>query len=189
MGRKEQAEASREALIEAGRQCFTEHGYEATTVAGILERAGMARGALYHYFPDGKRELFGTVFERINDAFHERRDAPIELDSPLARIREGIRAFLELCIDDDFARIALIDAPRLVPGQADRGSSYRLLVQQLQEAIAADEVADVPPKVVAMSLYAAVRSAGEFVINSSDRKQAVGHATRCLDLLLNGLSQ
>ena len=74
-GRRERAEASRAGLVEAARRCFTEHGYEATTVAAILERAGMARGALYHYFPGGKREIFGAVFDEINQTFHERRDA------------------------------------------------------------------------------------------------------------------
>jgi AcrR family transcriptional regulator len=44
--RKEQARASRAALLDAARECFATWGYEATTVAAILDRAGMARGAL-----------------------------------------------------------------------------------------------------------------------------------------------
>src|SRR5215207_2383123 len=75
VGRREQAEASRAALVEAAGGCFAELGYEATTVAEILTRVGMARGALYHYFPGGKRELFFAVFETVNQGFHERRDA------------------------------------------------------------------------------------------------------------------
>ncbi len=188
MGRKEQAQASRALLVEAARQCFTVHGYEATTVAAILVRARMARGALYHYFPGGKRELFTAVFETINDEFHRRRDTVSEIDSPLARLRAGIRVFLDLCTEDDFARIALMDAPRLVPGQAERGSSYELLRSQLEEATAAGEVRQLHVDAMAIALYGAVRSAGEFVINASDRKQAAATASQSLGLLLDGLA-
>jgi AcrR family transcriptional regulator len=187
VGRREQAEASRAALVEAARRCFAEQGYEATTVAGILERAGMARGALYHYFPDGKRELFGAVFELVDDAFHQRRDALIALESPLARIRAGLHQFLELCTEDDFARIILIDAPKLVPGQGGLGSSYRLLREQLEAAVTVGEVRNLDPETTAIALYGAARRAGEYVTEAADRDHAASEAGRSLDLFLDGL--
>jgi AcrR family transcriptional regulator len=187
VGRKEQAEASRAGLIEAARHCFSTRGYEATTVAAILDRAGMARGALYHYFPNGKREIFGAVFETINEEFHRRRDAMAAIDSPLERVRAGIRVFLRLCTQDDFARIALIDAPRLVPGQAERGSSYALLRAQLEEAGAAGETRSFHVEAMAIALYGAVRSAGELVIAASDRDHAAATAVQAIELLLDGL--
>lgn len=189
MGRKEQAQESRASLVEAGRECFTERGYEATTVAAILDRAGMARGALYHYFPGGKRELFTAVFEMADDAFHRQRDALLEIGSPLARIRAGIRLFLELCTQDDFARIVLIDAPKLVPGQGHLGSSYRLMREQLADALATGEVDPLDPEVMAIALYGAARRAGEFVIAAPDRKEAALEAIRSLDLLVDGIAR
>ena len=187
MRRKEQAEASRAGLIEAARQVFTAHGYEATTVAEILDRAGMARGALYHYFPGGKREVFQAVFETINDEFHRRRDALLELDSPLARIGAGVRIFLELCTEDDFARIALVDAPQLVPGQSERGTTYALLRANLEQARTAREIRRCDIDVTAMALYGAIRAAGEFVMTAEQRQKAAKTAARSLDLLLDGL--
>jgi AcrR family transcriptional regulator len=187
MSRKEQAEASRAALVEAARECFTDQGYEDTTVAGILERAGMARGALYHYFPGGKQEIFTAVFEMINGSYHQRRDAAGALPSPLGRLRAGIRVFLEMCVDDDFARITLRDAPGLVPGQGWRGSSYVLMRTQLVEAMTAGEVAPLDPDAMAMALYGAVRSGGEYVIESTDRPAAVDRAAQAIDQLLDGL--
>lgn len=187
MGRKEQAEASRAALVEAARQCFSARGYEATTVASILGRAGMARGALYHYFPGGKREIFDAVFATINEEFHRQRDAMAEIDSPVERVRAGIHLFLRLCTQDDFARIALIDAPRLVAGQAERGSSYELLRVQLDEAAAAGEARTFDVEAMAMALYGAVRSAGDLVITAPDRDRAAATAVQAMDLLLDGL--
>ncbi len=188
MGRKEQAEASRAGLIEAGRRCFTELGYEATTVSAVLERAGMARGALYHYFPGGKRELFTAVFRAVDEGFHRRRDALIRIDSPLARIRAGIELFIDFCTEDDFARIILIDAPNVVPGQGGLGTSYELMREQLVEAVAIGEVRALDPEMMAVALYGAARRAGEYVISAPDRRGAAVEAARTLDLLLDGLS-
>jgi AcrR family transcriptional regulator len=188
VSRKEQAAASRSDLVEAARRCFTECGYEGTTVAAILERAGMARGALYHYFPGGKAEIFSAVFELINEAFHRRRDVLLDLPSPVSRLREGVTVFLEMCIEDDFARIALIDAPRLVPGQSELGSSYALLREQLAEAVSAGELQSLDIDAMAMALYGAVRTAGEFVIAAADRPAASAMASRIVDCFIDGLS-
>lgn len=189
VSRKEQAEASRARLVDAGRQCFTEQGYAATTVAAVLERAGMARGALYHYFPGGKRELFTAVVEAVDEPFHHGLEAVLELPSPLARIRAGVRVFLELCTQEDFARIILAEATIVAPGQWDGGGEYELLRTQLTEAQAAGEVgADIPVDVTAASLYGAARRAGEFVIAADDRDAAAAAAVRGLDALLDGLA-
>ncbi|HEX4490715.1 MAG TPA: TetR/AcrR family transcriptional regulator [Acidimicrobiia bacterium] len=188
MGRREQAQQSRAALVDAARSCFTESGYEGTTVAAILDRAGMARGALYHYFPDGKREIFTAVFEQADDAFHERRDALLEIASPLARIRNGMRVFLELCTRDDFARIVLIDAPKIVPGQGDLGSTYELLREQLAMAIAAGEIEPCDPEVTAIALHGAARRAGEYVVASKQRRRASARAIRSMELMIDGLA-
>ena len=187
MTRKEQAQASRAGLVEAARQCFTEYGYEATTVAEVLQRAGMARGALYHYFPGGKRELFEAVFDLMNDGYHDQRDALIAIDSPLDRIHAGFRLFLELCTEPDFARIMLVDAPQIVPGQSERGSTYELLRGQLIEAAEIGETHAFDADMMASALYGAARSVGEVVMTARSRKRAVDEALRSLAVLLDGL--
>src|SRR5262249_25272233 len=131
--------------------------------------------------------LFGAVVDVVDDAFHERRDALFALPTPLARIRAGIELFLELCTEDDFARIMLIDAPKVVPGQGGLGSSYELLLAQLREADASGEVRPLDPEGTAIALYGAARRAGEFVIAAADRAQAAAEAMRSMDLFLDGL--
>jgi AcrR family transcriptional regulator len=186
--RRDQALASRAALLAAARECFATSGYEGATVAAILDRAGMARGALYHYFPGGKREIFTAVFRSVNDEYHLRRDAAALLSSPLDRVRAGMRAFLELCTTDEFARISLADAPRLVPGQDRLGSSYELLREQVERARAAGDIPDVDVDATAMALYGAARAAGEYVVAADDRPAAAAIAGGTLDLLVSGLA-
>ena len=52
---------SRAALIDAAFEEFSAHGYEATTVAGIAERAGVTTGALYAHFSSKLELLLETV--------------------------------------------------------------------------------------------------------------------------------
>ena len=171
----------------AARACFTECGYDETTVAAILGRAGMARGALYHYFPGGKSEIFAAVFERVDAEFHDRRNAMLALPTAIERLKGGASVFLDLCTDDSFARIALADAPRVVPGQAGLGSSYRLLREQIADAVTNDEIPALDIDATAMALYGAIRSAGEYVVGSADRTAAAETAIRTITVLVDGL--
>jgi AcrR family transcriptional regulator len=190
--RKEQARASRAALLDAARECFATWGYEATTVAAILDRAGMARGALYHYFPGGKREVFAAVFDTVNEDFHRRRDAVGGLATPLARVGAATRTFLDRCTSDEFARIVLADAPWIIPGQGagDRGSTFRGLRAQLAKARAAGDLAPVDVDAAAVAVYGAVRAAGELVAGAPapDRAAVAATAAEALDLLVGGLT-
>jgi AcrR family transcriptional regulator len=40
----------REAILDAARACFEEHGYAATTIELIAARAGASNGSIYHHF-------------------------------------------------------------------------------------------------------------------------------------------
>jgi len=53
---------ARERLVDAARELFHQHGYEATGVAQILERAGVGSGSLYHFF-SSKEDLLCAVLD------------------------------------------------------------------------------------------------------------------------------
>lgn len=55
---------SRVRLLEATVELVAEHGYEATTLGDIADRAGSARGLISYYFP-GKRQLFQSAVHRL----------------------------------------------------------------------------------------------------------------------------
>ncbi|MBQ7563546.1 MAG: TetR/AcrR family transcriptional regulator [Lachnospiraceae bacterium] len=61
--REAQAAETREKLLSSARRLFSEKGYQGTTVREINRSVKLADGLLYHYFPDGKREIFRTILE------------------------------------------------------------------------------------------------------------------------------
>ncbi|MFJ9432087.1 ScbR family autoregulator-binding transcription factor [Streptomyces sp. NPDC101490] len=50
MAQQERAIRTRKAILEAAAEIFDERGYEATTIAEVLERADVTKGALYFHF-------------------------------------------------------------------------------------------------------------------------------------------
>src|SRR6201996_5656258 len=118
--RKTQAqrtEATRNALIAAGRELFSKCGYDDVGAEEIVRAAGLTRGALYHHFPSGKPALLEAIYERL-EAESTQRVAHIVLDSgmhsPLAAMKAGVAAFLDECAEPGFQRIVLHDAPAVL---------------------------------------------------------------------------
>src|SRR3954470_4426514 len=120
-GRREaEAQATREALIDAALELFTRRGYAGVGTEEIVRRARVTRGALYHHFDD-KRDLFRAVHEQMEAEVVEaiqQRLASFAGD-PVEGLAEGVRSYLDACADPSFARITLIDAPAVL-GWAER---------------------------------------------------------------------
>ena len=61
---KEDAEATRDRLLDAAEQVFYERGVAGASLADVANRAGLTRGAVYWHFKD-KLDLFGAVVQRV----------------------------------------------------------------------------------------------------------------------------
>lgn len=62
MARQERAIRTRRTIVEAAGAVFDEHGYAASTIAMVLERAEVTKGALYFHFPS-KESLAQAVLD------------------------------------------------------------------------------------------------------------------------------
>ena len=60
--REEYSDATRQALLEAGRDIFAREGYQAAGIEAISRAARVTRGAFYHHFED-KKALFDAVVD------------------------------------------------------------------------------------------------------------------------------
>lgn len=59
---KDDADKTRQALIDAALELFADNGYESTTISAIAQAAGVTRGAFYWHFQD-KAELLNALSE------------------------------------------------------------------------------------------------------------------------------
>lgn len=61
--RKEQAAATRKKLLDSAQKLFGEKGYKGTSVREINRSVNLGDGLLYHYFPEGKQQIFQAIVE------------------------------------------------------------------------------------------------------------------------------
>lgn len=86
---KAEAEATREALLDAAEEVFYDNGVARTSLEQIARHAGMTRGAVYWHFKN-KADLFHALLDRVRMPFEELLEevrSTSEVESPLETLR------------------------------------------------------------------------------------------------------
>ena len=98
---KEDAEKTRQDIIESARAVFHQCGVSRSTLEKIAKEAGVTRGAIYWHFKD-KAELFFAMREDVFAPMVERTDALLlsdVYDNPLDAIEASLKEFFRV-LDD-----------------------------------------------------------------------------------------
>lgn len=104
------SETRRQLILEAMVRVVGREGYKATSVADVIEEAGVSRTTFYKHFED-KHECFlaayDLVVEQVLDAVITNCDA----EQPwLERMRVGLATVVELfALDPELARTAIVE--------------------------------------------------------------------------------
>ncbi|CAN5479648.1 TetR/AcrR family transcriptional regulator [soil metagenome] len=187
----ERSEATRAALLAAGRELFAEQGYAAVGTEQIVRHSGLTRGALYHHF-GGKRELFKAVFEQIEGDLVARIPADrIASGDPLEVLRAGVEVVLDESLNSEVQRIALVDAPAVLGYDEWREIEERyglgLLSAGLQAAMDAGQIERRPVEPLAHLLLGALIVAAQYVARADDVKRARKEMGAALLAMLDGM--
>ncbi len=88
---REEAQATREGILDAALACFHANGVAGTTLAAIGERAGYTRGAVYWHFRN-KTEVLEAVIDRERIPFIERlrRTTSPQRNTPIPDLRSAL---------------------------------------------------------------------------------------------------
>ncbi len=192
LGRREaEAQATRDALVQAALELFTKRGYARVGTEEIVTGAKVTRGALYHHFAD-KRDLFRAVFERVEAELMEGIGARMEAtDDPWELMLAGMRSFLDACEEPAVKQIALTDAPSVLGWQEWREIDNRhglgLTRAALQGAVDAGVLRPIAVEPMA-HLFVAALSEAAFVTAYSDQPgKARAEVEQALIQLIEGL--
>jgi len=77
----------RQAILDSAHDLFSEHGYHATTLQEIAERAGVGVSSLYSYFPSKIHLLYAVVEPWQKDAFERLEKRVLKFKAPRERLR------------------------------------------------------------------------------------------------------
>jgi AcrR family transcriptional regulator len=124
----------RMALLDVAQEVFSELGYSQTGLAEIARRAGVSKTLLYHYYPDGRPELYREVSERlVADLLGRTRRAvraPISTERRLAGLVDAVFGFFA---DEPAAFGLLLVEPWAIGDPSVLGPAMSVRVQLASE--------------------------------------------------------
>jgi AcrR family transcriptional regulator len=186
--------ATRDALVAAARGLFADQGFAEVPTDSIVTAAGVTRGALYHQFAD-KTALFDAVMEAVeSDIARRLADAvgAAGISDPVEALRHATRTWLDICVEPEIHRIALVDGPSVLGW-----SRWRAVCQQhvfglvqtlLEHGIALGLIREQPARPLAHVFMGAGDEAALYVAEAADHAQARAEMIEVLDQLIAGVT-
>jgi AcrR family transcriptional regulator len=189
--RARQAEATRELLVATARERFTNQGYAATSIEDIVQRAGVAKGALYHHF-SGKDALFRAVYDAVQaDVVSAVMAAALAVQEPWASVRAGLSAFLDACLEPAFRRIVVLESVSVLrPDIREEGIGHvelPMLRTVLTPLVGGKVLPGVAVEPLAHVALGGLYGAALFIARSPDPNAARREVDVVLDALVGGL--
>jgi AcrR family transcriptional regulator len=162
--------------MDAMAELTAEQGYEATKIADLVRRAGVARKTLYDNF-DGKEEVFLGAFDSaVTEVSARIEESCADVgDDWVDRVAAGLRAFLTYVAENPaVARMCLIESVSATPTAWAR---YEDAMGRFVDLLRANTPADTGlPDTIEETLVGGVA----WILNQSIRR---GEAEQVLDLM------
>jgi AcrR family transcriptional regulator len=186
--------ATRDALVAAARRLFAAHGFAEVPTDAIVAAAGVTRGALYHQFAD-KTALFEAVLAAVEADIARRladEAAAAGIADPVEALRHAVRTWLDICVEPEIHRIALIDGPSVL-GWARWREVCQLHVlglvrTLLTQGIELGRIRPLPAGPLAHVLMGAGDEAALYVAEAADRTRAQAEMIDILDQIIEGVT-
>ena len=84
--------ATRQSILDAARDVFLARGFEAASIADVVEASGSSVGSIYHHF-GGKAELYLALWETHVGAYADASRAAVHAHR-VAGVTEGVELFV-----------------------------------------------------------------------------------------------
>jgi AcrR family transcriptional regulator len=188
MAPQARSEATRQKILDAAMDLFSEVGYAAAGLGEIIERAGMTKGALYHHF-DSKEALATAIIEQGDNLTRDVFGHVCQYSSPaLENLIHGVFVVTDLLVSDKAARTA----EQLTRGLAEFNNAAsqvwpnRLdaMTTQARRAMTEGDLRDgLDPQVVSESILNAMLGA-QLLSSAAQDTGHITRLTRSLELLL-----
>jgi TetR/AcrR family transcriptional regulator, acrAB operon repressor len=135
---KEEAEQTRQALLDAALKVFSQQGYEATRLEDVATAARVTRGAIYHHF-GGKVDLYQALVEEASTQGAQVIQQAIQEGGTFLEIGQRVLVYTLKLLDQDLRfrqEMALFlfqigGSPELAPFRQQRVEQGRRRVDEI----------------------------------------------------------
>ena len=176
---------TRERVLSAALEVFTDRGYAAATVEEIAERAGLTKGAVYYWFRD-KEDLASDLQRELWNTIAAEAQSGLDPAKPAAEnIKLAFRAYLVALADQAEARFFLRDCwavPTLdVAGRQQHEIGVVLVQRLVEHGISRGDLVDVDAETLTRVLLGAFAEATLHVLTNGRADDAVTVVERVID--------
>ena len=187
----ERREATREAVLTAATTLFGKNGFAATTIDDVAAAAGVAKGAVYHHFPN-KEAVFDAVLQRTSAAMAARIQAEVSRSPDvLTMLTHGTKAYFQACAEAPVGRIVLKDGPAVLGWsrwrEIDEEHFGRAIPQALALAMEQGLIERQPVGPLSRLLLGAVTEAASACATSADPAATGQEHAAAFERLIGGL--
>jgi len=183
--RERKKRRTRQAILSAALELFSDRGYTHTTLEDIAEAAEVSTGTLFAYFPSKEDILFPEerpFYEQLNQRLEQRPSGASTLD-----VLRELLATLEPPDETLRLRAKILRDERLLDRHRTR---YTRVERLLAESIAKDlgtTLDDLRPTLLAAATSAALSALGERFESDSGRQIRYDQALGILEQMLDAL--
>jgi AcrR family transcriptional regulator len=185
-----QREATTRALMLEARRQFASKGYANVSLAGIVEAAGVTKGALYHHFT-GKEDLFRAVLREVQHEVAARIATAAPGGDSWSQLIAGCEMFLRASTEPEIQQIMLIDAPAVLGWgtwrEIDASTSMQQLEHVLTELMKQRVIHRQPVAPLVHLLSGAMNEAALWLAHSDNREQDLAQTMTVLTGMLDAL--
>jgi AcrR family transcriptional regulator len=141
--------ARRGAIVAAARALASEHGMEAVQIAPVADRAGIAAGTVYRYFP-AKTALVEALVETVAEAeIAAMREAAGQAPGPLSALAAAIVTFAARARRQRRLIWALTAEPVDPDIDKARLAFRRALASEIERLLGGEQTAEIAPALAA----------------------------------------
>jgi AcrR family transcriptional regulator len=187
----ERSEATTNAILAAARKLFATRGFEATSIDDIGQKAGVAKGAVYHHFASKE-----AIFERVLDSVQAELAAlpppasARKVTDPRDAIAAAVLSYLTNASEPERKRILLIDGPAVIGWLKWREIDAKYFGAATRAAVGAvlgEKASARETEAFAQLLLGMVMEAALVCATAEDPKKTAREVTGALRRMLEGL--
>ncbi|MCK5147665.1 TetR family transcriptional regulator [bacterium] len=195
---KDEAEKTRQLLLETAESVFGKQGFAATRLSDIAHAAGVTRGAIYHHFGN-KMELFVALHKERVDPYFQLVSKIFAMElPPRVKLRNMLTAFLERAISDInfvqrqrlgiFRGIEVEQCEEVYKYMSERGEKFYLTLVELLTAgqEQGDIRKDIKPELAAINVLAYIKGLVSILTMEKDLDMIHDHKEEMIENFLNG---
>lgn len=183
----------RRRILSAAVDLFADHGYDATSVSQVINRAGVAKGGFYHHFASKDELLYAVYGELINRQLEGMERILAEKLSPAETLRRLIMDLVQTTAKS--AREALVFSrelsqlgnSRIMQMRSQRRKYHNAMIKLVREAQERGQFSPVAsPEIVTFTIFGIINEMPRWY-RPAGRMRPEQIGTEIADLVLAGL--